>query len=270
MRQQSICTTLNDSSFLGAPSGGAIAFLVNAFYTSVIMQTIGTLFVVGTPIGNLEDVTLRALRVLEECDVIFCEDTRVTKRLLDKYNITTRTTSLNARTEHAKVGSVVGALTEGKKVGLVTDAGTPGVSDPGSVVVAKVRERIPDVRIEAIPGPSALTTALSIAGLPISDFVFLGFLPHKKGRQTLFREIKESKRATIFYESPHRIMKTLASLAELFHDSGELDKRSIVVARELTKIYEEIVRGTAQEILKYFEENKEKQKGEFVVIVEGK
>lgn len=228
-------------------------------------QPLGTLFVIGTPIGNLEDVTMRALRILAECDVIFCEDTRITKRLLQKYGITTRMTSLNARTEHAKVGSVVGALTEGKKVGLVTDAGTPGISDPGSIVVAKVRERLADVRIEAIPGPSALTTALSIAGMPIADFVFLGFLPHKKGRQTLFKEMAEAKRATVFYESPHRIMKTLASLADVL-DEG----RIIGIARELTKIYEEIVRGTAQEVLEYFEANKEKQKGEFVVIVLGK
>lgn len=225
---------------------------------------LGTLYVVGTPIGNLEDVTLRALRILKEADVIFCEDTRVTKRLLEKYDIHTRTTSLNARTEHAKIGSVIGALTEGKKVALTTDAGTPGISDPGSLVVSVIREKIPEVRIEAIPGPSALTTALSIAGMPIADFVFLGFLPHKKGRQTLFKEMAEAKRATVFYESPHRIMKTLASLAEIIPD------RTIGIARELTKIYEEIVRGTAQEVLEYFEANKEKQKGEFVVIVLGK
>lgn len=226
------------------------------------MEGMGTLFVIGTPIGNLEDVTMRALRILAECDVIFCEDTRITKRLLEKYGITTRTTSLNARTEHTKVGSVVGALTEGKKVGLVTDAGTPGISDPGSIVVAKVRERLPEARIEAIPGPSALTTALSIAGMPIADFVFLGFLPHKKGRQTLFKEIADSERAMIFYESPHRIMKTLASLAEVLDE-----KRTVAIARELTKIYEEIVRGNAQEVLAYFETQKEKQKGEFVVMV---
>lgn len=226
---------------------------------------LGTLYVVGTPIGNLEDVTLRALRILKEADVIFCEDTRVTKRLLEKYDIHTRTTSLNARTEHAKIGSVMGALTEGKKVALTTDAGTPGISDPGSLVVSVIREKMPEVRIEAIPGPSALTTALSIAGMPIADFVFLGFLPHKKGRQTLFKEMAESKRATIFYESPHRIMKTLVSLADVLDDD-----RTIGIARELTKIYEEIVRGNAQEVLLYFETNKEKQKGEFVVIVSGK
>ncbi len=226
---------------------------------------LGTLFVVGTPIGNLEDVTLRALRILKEADVIFCEDTRVTKRLLEKYDIHTRTSSLNARTEHAKIGSVMGALTEGKKVALVSDAGTPGISDPGSLVVSVIREKMPDVRIEAIPGPSALTTALSIAGVPIADFVFLGFLPHKKGRQTLFKEMEESKRATVFYESPHRIMKTLVSLSETLDDT-----RTVVIARELTKIYEEIVRGNAKEVLTYFETNTDKQRGEFVVMVSGK
>lgn len=226
---------------------------------------LGILYVVGTPIGNLEDVTLRALRILKEADVIFCEDTRVTKRLLEKYDIHTRTTSLNARTEHAKIGSVMGALTEGKKVALTTDAGTPGISDPGSLVVSVIREKLPEVRIEAIPGPSALTTALSIAGMPIADFVFLGFLPHKKGRQTLFKEIADSKRAMIFYESPHRIMKTLASLSEALPET-----KTVGIARELTKIYEEIVRGSAKEVLSYFETNKEKQKGEFVVIISGK
>lgn len=224
-----------------------------------------TLFVIATPIGNLEDVTVRALRILSECDVVFCEDTRMTKRLFEKYGITTRTTSLNARTERAKIGSVLGALSEGKKVGLVTDAGTPGISDPGGIVVSVVREKMPEVRIEAIPGPSALTAAVSIAGVPLSDFVFLGFLPHKKGRQTLFREIADSKRAMIFYESPHRVMKTLVSLADTLPET-----RTVVIARELTKIYEEIVRGSAQEVLTYFETQKEKQKGEFVIIVSGK
>lgn len=257
-------TSSNLRSFR-APRGflaGRFGFMYSARMTSEIL---GTLYVVGTPIGNLEDVTLRALRILKEADVIFCEDTRVTKRLLDKYDIHTRTTSLNARTEHAKIGSVMGALTEGKKVALVSDAGTPGVSDPGGLVVSVVREKMPDVRIEVIPGPSALTAALSIASVPVADFVFLGFLPHKKGRQTLFKEIAESKRAMIFYESPHRIMKTLASLRDVLEDD-----RIVGIARELTKIYEEIVRGSATEVLSYFETNKEKQKGEFVVIVSGK
>ena len=156
-------------------------------------------YVVSTPIGNLEDVTLRALRILKEVDVIFCEDTRVTRRLLDKYEIRTRMESLNAQTERGKVYKVITFLQEGKNVALVTDAGTPGISDPGSFVVSKVRETVPEVRIETIPGPSALTAALSIAGVPTNEFTFLGFLPHKKGRQTLFKEIAGSERTMVFY-----------------------------------------------------------------------
>ncbi len=220
------------------------------------------LSVVATPIGNLEDVTLRALRILTEADVIFCEDMRVTGRLLDRYEITTRMTPLNARTERVKLGSIIGALSEGKRVALVTDAGTPGISDPGALVVGHVREKLPEITIEAIPGPSALTSALSIAGVHAHEFVFLGFLPHKKGRQTLFKEIATTERAVVFYESPHRIMKTLASLADVLPDD-----RMVVIARELTKIFEEIVRGSAKEVQNYFETQKEKQRGEFVIII---
>lgn len=223
------------------------------------------LSIVGTPIGNLEDITLRALRTLAEADVIFCEDTRITKRLLERHGITTRTTSLNARTERAKIGSILGALSEDKHVVLVTDAGTPGISDPGSYVVTEVRERAPDILIEAIPGPSALTAALSIAGVDTSEFVFLGFLPHKKGRQTLIKEIGASKRTTVLYESPHRIMKFFKECIEFFEE-----ERTIIIARELTKVFEEVVRGTPTELIEYFESDKNKQKGEFVVIVPGR
>jgi 16S rRNA (cytidine1402-2'-O)-methyltransferase len=223
------------------------------------------LSIVATPIGNLEDVTLRALKTLEDADVIFCEDTRVTKRLLERHGITTRTTSLNARTERAKIGSILGALSEDKHVVLVTDAGTPGISDPGAYVVTAVRERAPDILIEAIPGPSALTAALSIAGVDTSTFIFLGFLPHKKGRQTLIKEIGESERTMVLYESPHRIMKFLNECQTFF-----AEPRMIVICRELTKVFEEVVRGTPAELTDYFVSNKEKQKGEFVVIIPGK
>ncbi len=224
-----------------------------------------TLYVVGTPIGNLEDVTHRAVRILKEVNVIFCEDTRVTKRLCEKYGIETRLMSLNARTERGKAKLVAVILSEGKDVALVSDAGTPGISDPGSFVVQYVREEMPDSPIVAIPGPSALTAALSIAGITETEFLFLGFLPHKKGRQTLHKEIAETERAVVMYESPHRIMKLLGELQEF----GSAD-RKVSIARELTKIYEEMVSGTPAELLNYFESNTEKERGEFVVIVHPK
>jgi 16S rRNA (cytidine1402-2'-O)-methyltransferase len=220
------------------------------------------LYVIGTPIGNLEDITVRALRILKEADVIFCEDTRITKRLLERYDITTRVTSINARTERAKTHSVLGALTEGKNTVIVTDAGTPGISDPGSYVINAVREQLPHIKIEAIPGPSALTAALSIAGVDAAEFLFLGFIPHKKGRQTIVKELAETERTTVLYESSHRIMKFLNECKEFFPPN-----RMMVIARELTKIFEEVVRGTPDELIEYFEADEDKQQGEFVVIV---
>ncbi len=223
-----------------------------------------TLHIVATPIGNLEDVTLRALRVLKEADVIICEDTRVTKRLLDKYEITAKQLSTyNEQQSGINADKVVARLSEGKNVALVSDAGTPGISDPGTFLVQKIREVTPDVKIESVPGPSALTTALSIAGVTLHEFTFLGFLPHKKGRETLFKEIAVSERAMIFYESPHRILKALESLQK--HSPQKL----ITVCRELTKIHEQVISGTAEGLLNYFKQNKDKVRGEFVVIANG-
>ncbi|HEX9608906.1 MAG TPA: 16S rRNA (cytidine(1402)-2'-O)-methyltransferase [Candidatus Paceibacterota bacterium] len=219
------------------------------------------LYVVATPIGNLEDVTLRALRVLKEADVIVCEDTRVTKKLLGKYHIATPLESMNARTEEKKIQKVLGFLREEKNIALVSDAGTPTISDPGTRLVSMVRRELPDVEIVSIPGPSALTSALSVSGIPAADFLFLGFLPHKKGREKLFKEIAGEKRAVVFYESPHRIEKALASLAE------HLGSRKVVLARELTKIHEEVIEGTATLLLAHLAQNKEKIRGEFVVLV---
>jgi len=225
-----------------------------------------TLYIIATPIGNLEDITLRAVRVLGEVDMVLCEDTRVTKKLLSKYEIDTPTMSYHCHSKLSKVEKVFSLLEDGKNVALVSDAGTPTISDPGVLLVSQVKEKFgDDVKIVPIPGPSAVISALSVSGFPSSEFLFLGFLPHKKGRETLFKEITDSKRTTVFYESPHRIMKTLKSLDE------HLDiKRNIVIARELTKIYEEVVSGTAKEILSYFESNQDKVKGEFVVVVEGR
>jgi 16S rRNA (cytidine1402-2'-O)-methyltransferase len=215
------------------------------------------LSIVATPIGNLEDITLRALRTLKECDVILCEDTRVTGKLLQKFEIKKPTLSYNAHSTEAKNDKVFTLLIEGKHIVLVSDAGTPSISDPGSYLVGRVREHFgSEVTVEVIPGPSAVIAALSGAGIPVSDFLFLGFLPHKKGRETLFKEIASSKRAVVFYESPHRIVKALESLQKVD------PTRKIIIARELTKMYEEFLFGTAVELLK-----KKEWRGEIVVIV---
>ena len=225
-----------------------------------------TLSIVATPIGNLEDITLRAIRVLKEADLILCEDTRVTKKLLQKYEIETPTMSYHAHSKLSKVDKIFGLLEEGKTLALVSDAGTPTISDPGVLLVSQVKKRFgEEVRIVPIPGPSAVIAALSASGFPASEFVFLGFLPHKKGRETLFKEIADSKRTTVFYESPHRIVKSLASLS--LHVGNE---RQIVLARELTKIYEQFLSGSALELEIYFTKNPDKVRGEFVVMVSGK
>lgn len=224
------------------------------------------LYIIATPIGNLEDITLRALRILKEVDLILAEDTRITKRLLDKYDINTPILSYHSHSGVLKVKKILEFLEEDKNLALVSDAGTPTISDPGVILVSEVRKILGDkVEILSIPGSSALTAALSVSGLPSSDFLFLGFLPHKKGRETLFKEISKSKRTIVFYESPHRILKTLASLDGLL-----LGDRKIVIARELTKIYEETVSGTAKELIKYLNDDPKKVKGEFVVMVEGR
>jgi len=222
----------------------------------------GTLSVVATPIGNLGDITLRALQTLKEADVIACEDTRVTAKLLAKYEIEKPLVIFHAQSGKLSFERILSLLEEGKQVALVTDAGTPGISDPGNELVAQVRMRLPDVRIEAIAGPSALTTALSIAGAPTHEFTFLGFLPHKKGRLTLFKEIADSGRAVVFYESPHRIEKALTSLAEVLSED-----RTVTIARELTKIHESLVQGSAREVAAHFVEHPDQVRGEFVVIV---
>ena len=174
----------------------------------------GTLSIVATPIGNLEDITLRALRILKEANVVFCEDTRMTKKLLAHYDIHTPTMRCDAIREGICAKHVIDRLTEGEHVAYVTDAGTPGISDPGAYLVKMVRAALPEAKIEAIPGPSSLTAALSIAGITEHGFHFLGFLPHKKGRETAFKMMAEAEEPVIFYESTHRIEKTLLSLVK--------------------------------------------------------
>jgi 16S rRNA (cytidine1402-2'-O)-methyltransferase len=225
--------------------------------------------VIATPIGNLEDITLRALSVLRAADLILCEDTRMTRRLLDRHGIHVPTKSYHTHSKISRTEEIIKLLQEGKNIALVSDAGTPGISDPGSELVRHVREALADeiksgqLKIEAIPGPSALTAALSIAGVPCADFTFLGFLPHKKGRETLFKEIAASERTMVFYESPHRILKTLESLSKHLNEPH----KKATVCRELTKIFEEVVSGAAAEVEAYFKSNPDKVRGEFVVIV---
>ena len=221
---------------------------------------IGTLSVVATPIGNMEDITLRALRVLGEVDYVLCEDTRVTGKLLKHHGITAKLKRYDAHASERVHEEVVQDLLEGKHVALVSDAGTPGVSDPGVMLVA--RARAAGARIDAIPGASALTAAFSIAGISGNSFAFLGFVPHKKGRQTFFKEVEESVMPVMFYEAPHRIMKTLESLKEVL-----VPEKTVTVARELTKMFEEVVVGTPEEVLQYFVDHPDRVRGEFVVMV---
>lgn len=228
----------------------------------------GILYVIGTPIGNLGDITLRALETLKSVDLVLCEDTRVTGKLLAHYDIVTPTMSYHANSKLSKHEKILELLQEGKNLALVSDAGTPTISDPGVMLIEMIKDKLPEIKIVAIPGPSALTAALSISGIPSPQFTFYGFLPHKKGRETIFKEISNSgrgptsTRTAVFYESPHRIIKTLESLEKHLYKN-----RKIVIARELTKIFEEVVQGSANEVLKYFKENEDKIRGEFVVIV---
>lgn len=224
----------------------------------------GMLYIVPTPIGNLEDMTLRGIRVLKDADLVLCEDTSVTQRLFKEYGITTKTSVFYAQTGIKNIENILKQLEEGRTIALVSDAGTPTISDPGVLLVDRVRNELPEVSVVALPGASALTTALSASGISSSTFTFHGFLPHKKGRETLFKIIKETDHTSVFYESVHRIEKTLDSI------SSYMPERRLVVARELTKLHEEIVRGKAEEIKKYFHEHKDHLRGEFVVIIEGK
>lgn len=224
----------------------------------------GTLYIVPTPIGNLEDMTHRGIRILKEVDLVLCEDTSVTQRLFKAYDITTKTSLFYSQSPKEKVPQVIALLEEGKNIALVSDAGTPAISDPGVILIDAIRRELPEAKVIALPGASALITAVSGAGLAGNSFIFLGFLPHKKGRDTIFRELLEREETAVFYESVHRIEKTLSSLATVLPEN-----RLVVVARELTKIHEEYVRGSAQEVRDYFQNNPDKVRGEFVVLISG-
>jgi len=236
------------------------------------MNKFGKLFIVATPIGNLEDITLRALRVLKETDLILCEDTRVTKKLLDRYEIRKPLLSYHHHSRLSRVEKILEYLENGKNLALVSDAGTPGIQDPGNQLISRILETQNSklktqkfgkdlFEIIPIPGPSAVTCLASVAGINLDKFLFLGFPPHKKGRETYFREISQSKHPVIYFESPHRFLKNLELLEKLKPDA------KLIVGRELTKMFEEIVRGEIDDIRDYWEKRGEKIRGEFVIIV---
>lgn len=216
------------------------------------------LYIVATPIGNLKDITIRALHILEEVDLILCEDTRVTKKLLNYYNIKTPVESYHQHSKLKKINYIIDLLKQGKNLALVSDSGTPGISDPGNKLIAYLVEKLPDLKIIPILGSSAVAAVASICGFPMDKFVFLGFPPHKKGRQKFFKELANYKYPVIIYESPYRILKTLKEL----NNFGNFD---IVVGRELTKMFETIYRGNIKEVIKQLE--KEKPRGEFVIVI---
>lgn len=220
----------------------------------------GKLYIVSTPIGNLYDITFRAVEVLKQVDLIACEDTRRTKILLEKYGVAKKLVSYYNYNERQRAEDLISELKSDKNVALVSDSGTPGISDPGYLLIKRAIEE--NITVVPIPGPTAFVCALVASGLPMDEFVFVGFLPHKKGRKTKLKELAQEERTVIIYESPHRILKTLNELLEYFGD------RQIAVAKELTKMHEEFIRGQISEVLKKL--TPDKIKGEFVIVISGK
>lgn len=220
-----------------------------------------SLFLVPTPIGNLEDITIRAINVLKAVDTVLAEDTRKTSFLLKHYSISANLQSHHAFNEHKTLENIIRRLKDGETIALVTDAGTPAISDPGFLLVRECLKH--GIRMECLPGPTAFVPALVNSGLPSDTFVFEGFLPHKKGRQTKMRQVAEEERTMIFYESPHRLLKSLEQFKEAMGP-----ERKVSVSRELTKIFEETVNGTLEEVIAHF--TAKTVKGEIVIVLEGK
>lgn len=216
------------------------------------------LYIVSTPIGNLEDITFRAVRTLKEVDYIAAEDTRHTQILLNKYEIKNNVMSYHSHSSDSKIEKIIELLKEGKEVALVSDAGTPGISDPAYSLVKRAIEE--GIRIVPIPGASSLLAAIVMSGCPMDKFLYLGFMPLKKGRQTLLKSLVDEKRSIVIFESPHRIVKTIAQLAEYLGPD-----RQIAICREITKIYEEALRFPLSEAITHFKEKK--PKGEFVLVI---
>ncbi len=221
------------------------------------------LYLVPTPIGNLEDITLRAIRVLGEVDGILAEDTRNSGQLLKHFNISKPLYSHHAHNEHTGVPGVIKMLKEGKSLALISDAGTPGISDPGYLLVKACVDN--GIEVESLPGATAFVPALVNSGFPTDRFAYEGFLPHKKGRQTRWKALAEEDRTIVLYESPHRLVKALEQIIEFISPD-----RLVMVGRELSKMHEQMVRGTASEVLAYFVAHPDKVRGEIVIVIAGK
>lgn len=219
------------------------------------------LYIVPTPIGNLEDITLRAIKVLKEVDLILAEDTRTSGKLLKHFEISTQMQSHHMHNEHKTVDAIIQKLKNGISIALISDAGTPAISDPGFLLIRACVEH--NIEVDCLPGATAFVPALVNSGLPNNKFVFEGFLPVKKGRQTRLKLLAQETRTIIFYESPHKLVKTLTNFCEYFGED-----RPISVSRELTKLYEETIRGTAKEILEHY--TNKPPKGEIVIVVAGR
>ena len=216
------------------------------------------LFVIPTPIGNLKDITYRAIEILKSVDLILAEDTRTSSKLLNHYEIDVKTESFHMHNEHKKLDGIVKKILNGNEVAIISDAGTPGISDPGFLLVRACIQN--EINIECLPGATAFVPALVNSGFPTDSFLFEGFLPVKKGRTKRLKELSISKKTMVFYESPHRVLKTLKDFGSYFSLENKIS-----ISRELTKIYEETFRGTIEEALKHFEKNK--PKGEFVIVL---
>jgi 16S rRNA (cytidine1402-2'-O)-methyltransferase len=219
------------------------------------------LFIVPTPIGNMGDITIRAIETLKNSDLILAEDTRHAKKLLSEYKILTKVNSYHLNNEHKKVNDYIELMSSGQKISLITDAGTPCISDPGFLLIREAIKK--EIIITCLPGPTALIPALVLSGLPSENFIFEGFLPRKKGRKTKLLELAQNTRTTIIYESPYRVVKTLTEFLEYLGED-----RQISLSREISKIYEETFRGSIVEAVKYF--SNKKIKGEFVICIDKK
>ena len=219
------------------------------------------LYLIPTPIGNLEDITLRALRILKEVNIVLAEDTRTSRKLFSHYDIDANLAPFHMHNEHKVLQKWIDRIKLGETIALVSDAGTPAISDPGFLLVRECVKN--DIEVDCLPGATAFVPAVVNSGLPSDKFVFEGFLPVKKGRQTRLKLLSEEERTIVFYESPHRIVKTLSLFSEYFGED-----RKVSVSREISKMFEETKRGSAKEVMEYFEQKK--PKGEFVIIVEGK
>lgn len=236
------------------------AFFVREEYLLIFVHNMGTLYIVPTPVGNMEDMTLRAIRVLKEADVVLAEDTRTSGIILKHFDIQNRLLSHHKFNEHGTTASVIERLKGGQNVALVSDAGTPGISDPGFFLAREAVKA--GITVQCLPGATACIPAVVASGMPCDRFCFEGFLPQKKGRQTMINSLKDETRTMIFYESPYRLLKTLGQFAEVFGPD-----REVCVCREISKVHEEYVRGTLAEVKEHFEANV--PRGEIVIVLAG-